>query len=151
MKSESEVVQSCPTLCDPVDYSPPGSSTHGIFQARILEWVAISFSKRSSRQKKEQVQRLWDRSIADLAKEQQKVQCDTMEGDRKRNQKVKSLSRVRLFATLWTVAHQAPPSMGFSRRKYWSGLPFLSPGDIPNPGIKPRYPILQAASLPLRY
>ena len=51
----------------------------------------------------------------------------------------------------WTAAHQAPPSMGFSRQKYWSGLPFLSPGDIPNPGIKPRYPILQAASLPLRY
>ena len=43
-KSESEVAQSCPTLCDPMDCSPPGSSIHGIFQARILEWVAISFS-----------------------------------------------------------------------------------------------------------
>ena len=47
-ESESEVAQSCPTLCDPMDYSLPGSSVHGIFQARILEWVAISFSRRSS-------------------------------------------------------------------------------------------------------
>ena len=58
--------------------------------------------------------------------------------------KVKSLIRVRLFATPWTVAHQAPPSMGFSRQEYWSGLPFLSPGDLPNPGIEPRSPALQA-------
>ena len=48
-ESESEVAQSCPTLCDPVDCSPPGSSAHGILQARILEWVAISFSRGSSR------------------------------------------------------------------------------------------------------
>ena len=51
--------------------------------------------------------------------------------------KVKSLSHVRLFATPGTVAHQAPPSMGFSRREYWSGLPLPSPGDLPKPGIKP--------------
>ena len=51
--------------------------------------------------------------------------------------KVKLLSRVRLFATLWTVAHQAPPSMGFSRQEYWSGLPFLSPGDLPTQGLNP--------------
>ena len=49
--------------------------------------------------------------------------------------KVKSLSRVRLFVTLWTVAHQAPPPMGFSRQEYWSGLPFPSPGDLPDPGM----------------
>ena len=61
--------------------------------------------------------------------------------------KVKSLSRVRLFATLWTVAHQAPPSMGFSRRKYWSGLPFPSPGDLPDPGIECRPPTLRADTL----
>ena len=61
---------------------------------------------------------------------------------------VKSLSRVRLFATPWTVAYQAPPSMGFSRQEYWSGLPFPSPGDLPNPGIKPRSPALQADALP---
>ena len=53
---------------------------------------------------------------------------------------VKSLSRVQLFETPWTVAYQAPPSMGFSRQGYWSGLPFPSPGDLPNPGIEPRSP-----------
>ena len=61
--------------------------------------------------------------------------------------KVKSLSRVRLFATLWTVAHQALPSMGFSSQEYWSGLPFPSPGDIPDPGIEPGSPALQADAL----
>ena len=61
---------------------------------------------------------------------------------------MKSLSRVQLFGTPWTVAHQAPPSMGFSRREYWSGLPSPSPGELPNPGIKPRSPILQADALP---
>ena len=62
--------------------------------------------------------------------------------------KVKSLNRVRLFATLWTVAYQASPSMGFSRQEYQSGLPFPSPGDLPNPGIEPRSPALQADALP---
>ena len=52
--------------------------------------------------------------------------------------KVKSLSRVQLFATPWTVAYQAPQTMGFSRQGYWSGLPFPSPGDLPNPAIEPR-------------
>ena len=58
--------------------------------------------------------------------------------------KVKLLSRVRLFATPWTVAHEAPPSMGFSRQEYWRGLPFPSPGDLPDPRIEPRSPSLQA-------
>ena len=62
--------------------------------------------------------------------------------------KVKSLSRVRFFATLWTVAHQAPPSMGFSRREYWSGLSFPSLEDLLDPGIEPRSPALQADALP---
>ena len=61
--------------------------------------------------------------------------------------KVKSLSRVRLFVTPWTVAHQAPPSMGFSRQEYWSGLPFPSSGDLPDPGIEPRSPALRADAL----
>ena len=61
--------------------------------------------------------------------------------------KVKLFSRVRLFATLWTIAHQAPPSMGFSRQEYRSGLPFPSPEDLPDPGIKPRSPTLQADAL----
>ena len=61
--------------------------------------------------------------------------------------KVKLLSRVRLFATPWTVAHQAPQSVGFSRQEYWNRLPFPSPGDLPNPGIEPRSPALQADTL----
>ena len=62
--------------------------------------------------------------------------------------KVKSLSSGWLFATPWTIAHQAPPSIGFSRQEYWSGWPFPSPGDLPNPGIKPGSPTLQTDALP---
>ena len=72
-------LQSCPTLCDPIDGSPPGSAIPGILQARTLEWVAISFSN------------AWKWKV-----------------------KMKSLCRVRLLATPWTAAYQAPPSMGFS-------------------------------------
>ena len=61
---------------------------------------------------------------------------------------MKLLSRVQLFATPWTVACQAPQSMGFFKQGYWSGLPFPSPGDLPNPGIEPGSPTLQADSLP---
>ena len=60
------------------------------------------------------------------------------------------LSSVWLFATLWSAARQAPLSMGFSRQEYWRGLPFPSPGDLPDPGIKPKSPALQVDSLPLR-
>ena len=86
--------QSCPTLCYPIDGSPPGSPVPGILQARTLEWVAISFSN------------AW-----------------------KRNMKVKSLSRVRLLATPWTAAYQAPLSIGFARQAYWSGVTLPSPFD----------------------
>ena len=85
-------LQSCPTLCNPIDGSPPGSPVPGILQARTLEWVAISFSSA-----------------------------------RKWKVKVKSLSRVWPLATPWTAAHQAPPSMGFSRQQYWSGVPLPFP------------------------
>ena len=61
---------------------------------------------------------------------------------------VAALDHARFFATPWTVAHQAPLSMGFSRQQYWSGLPFHPPGDLPDPGFKPESPALQAASLP---
>ena len=61
--------------------------------------------------------------------------------------KVKLLSHVLLFPTPWTVAYQAPPSMAFSRQEYWRGLPFPSPGDLPNTGIEPRSPALQADAL----
>ena len=61
--------------------------------------------------------------------------------------KAKSLSRVRLFATPWAITYQAPPSMGFSRQEYWSGLPFPSPGELPDPGIEPGSPAFQADDL----
>ena len=63
------------------------------------------------------------------------------------NWKVKSLGCVQLLAIPWTVDYQAPPPMGFSRQEYWSGLPFPSPGDLPNPGIEPRCPTLEADAL----
>ena len=62
--------------------------------------------------------------------------------------KVKSLSHVQLFVTPWAVAYQAPQSVEFSRQEYWSGSPFPSPGDLPNPGIEPGSPALQADALP---
>ena len=61
---------------------------------------------------------------------------------------VKLLSRVQLFVIPWTAAYQAPPSMGFSRQECWSGLPFPSPGDLPDPGIEPGSPTLQTDALP---
>ena len=81
-------LQSCPTLCDSIDGSPPGSPVPGILKARTLEWVAISFSSE------------WKWKV-----------------------KVKSLSCARLLATPWTAAYQAPPSIGFCRQAYWSGVP----------------------------
>ena len=88
-------LQSCPTLCDPIDGSPPGSPSPGILQARTLEWVAIASSS------------AWKWKV-----------------------KVKSLSHVRLLLTPWTAACQAPPSMGFSRQEYWSGVPLPSPEKV---------------------
>ena len=85
-------LQSCLTLCDPIDGSPQGSPIPGILQARTLEWVAISFSN------------VWKWKV-----------------------KVKSLSRVGLSVTPWIAAYQDPPTMGFSRQKYWSGVPLPSP------------------------
>ena len=87
----AKLLQSCLTLCDPVDGSPPGSPVPGILQARTLEWVAISFSN------------AWKWKV-----------------------KGKSLSRIWLVVTPWTAAYQAPPSMGFSRQEYWSGVPLPS-------------------------
>ena len=84
--------QLCPTLCNPTDGRPPGSPVPGIHQARIPEWVAISFSN------------AWKGKV-----------------------KVKSLIRVQLFPTSWTASHQGPPSMGFSRQEYCSGVPSPSP------------------------
>ena len=70
-----------------------------------------------------------------------------MECEANETVKLKSLSRVRLFATPWMIAYQAPPSMGFSRQEYWNKLPFHSPVDLPDPGIEPSSPTLQADAL----
>ena len=88
-------LQSCPTLCDPIYASSPGSPVPGILQAWTLEWAAISFSN------------AWKWKV-----------------------KVKLLSCVRLLATPWTAAYQAPLSMGFSRQEYWSGVPSPSPDSL---------------------
>ena len=128
------VAQSCPILCDPMDYNPPGSSVHEILQARIPEWVAVLFSRGSSRP------RDWT-EIYHIA-----GRFFTVWAPREAH-KVKSLSRVQPFVTPWTVAYQVPPSMGFSRQEYWSRLPFPSPGDLPNPGIEPRSPTLREAHI----
>ena len=88
----AKLLQSCPTMCDPIDSSPPGSPIPGILQARTLEWVAISSSN------------AWKWKV-----------------------KVKSLSCVRLLATPWTAAYQAPLPMGFSRQECWSWVPLPSP------------------------
>ena len=135
VKVKSEVTQSCPTLCDPMDCSLSGFSIHGIFQARVPEWVSISFSSRSS----------WPRDqtpVSCIA-----GRCFTLSATREAPGIVQSLSCVQLLVTPWTVAHQAPLSMGFSRQEYWSGFPFPSPGDLPNPGIEPRSPALQTDAL----
>ena len=85
--------------------------------------------------------------------DQNRTGCLSRDGERDGSRehqkfKVKSLSHVRLFETPWIVACQAPLFMGFSKLEYWSGLPFPSPGDLPDPGIEPRSPALQADSLP---
>ena len=97
----AKLLQSCPTLCDPIDGSPPGSPVPGILQARTLEWIAISFSN------------AWKWKV-----------------------KGRSLSCVQLFATPWTAAYQAPPSMGFSRQEHWNGVPSPSPAIPLNTGFK---------------
>ena len=91
LAAAAKSLQSCLTLCDPIDSSPLGSPVPGILQARTLEWVAISFSN------------AWKWKV-----------------------KVKLLSHVRLLVTPWTAAYQAPPTMGFSRQEYWSGVPLPS-------------------------
>ena len=139
-----------------MDYSPPGSSVHGISQARILEWIAISFFRESSRPK----DRTRISCIAAAAAAAKSLQlcptlCDPIDGSPpgspvpwtlqartlewvaisfsnawKWKVKVKSLSHVRLLVTPWTAAYQAPLSVGFSRQEYWSGVPLPSPSCI---------------------
>ena len=134
-------LQSWQTLCDPMGCNPPGSFVHGILQARILEWIAMSSSRESS----------W-------ARDGTHVSCIA--------------GRVFTYGATWkryiyihapcfcssVVSYSLRPHglyptrllcpWGFSRQENWSGLPFPSPGDLPNPGIEPRSPASQVDSLP---
>ena len=217
------VAQSCPTLCDPMDGSPPGSSVHGILQAGILEWVAISSSRRPSRPRdwtwvfvisgrfftmwatreapimsvgkvdfscSVTCNSLWPHGLSPPVSSVHGILqtrildwVDIPLGSHSLLQGISLTQgsntclphcRQRLYplnhrgsphcvcarvmslcATPWTVAHQAPLSMGFSRQGYWSGLPCLPPGHLPNPGIQPTSLIspalagISAYSLPL--
>ena len=165
------VTKSCSTLCDHTDCSPPGSCIHGIFQARILQWVAIAFSRVSFQLRDwicisclagrsftieapgKPLSHMWAAAAKSL---QCPILCYPIDGSPpvfavpgilqarilewvaisfssawkwkvKVKSKMKSLSRVWLFMTPWTAAYQAPPSMGFSWQKYWSGVPLPSP------------------------
>ena len=117
--------QSCPTLCHLMDCSLPGYSVYESLQARILEWVVVPSSRGS----------FWPRDptcvpyISCIGGGLVTKSCPTL-------------------ATPWTVACQASLSMGSSRQEYWSGFPFPSTGDLPEPGTEPVSPVLQAQSLP---
>ena len=159
---------SCLILHDPMDYSPPGSFIHGILHARILEWVAIPFSRGSSQSRDRsqvsciagQIFTTW--ATRDLSKTmclhiilnlrgyfefdflffKSMLYLHTLTGVISVMCCAQSLSGVRLFATPHTVALQASLSMEFSRQKYWSELPCPPPGDLPNPGTEPGSPTL---------
>ena len=134
------VTQLCPTLCNPMDYSLPGSSVHGDSPGKNTGVGCYAFLQRIF---------LIQGSNSGLPNCRQILYCLSCQGNpgklasgKPNKHEVKSLSRVRLFATPWTAADQAPQSMGFSRHEYWSGLLFPSPGDLPHPGIKPGSPTL---------
>ena len=135
---------SCLNLCDPMYHSPPGSSVHGILHTRLLEWVTISSSRGSFQPRVPTCVSC----IACTAGRFFIAEPRSLSMSKWVSEWVKSLSRVRLFVTPRTVDYQASPSMGFSRQEHWSGLPFPSPGDLPNLGIEPRSPLLQAVALP---
>ena len=124
----SKLLQSCPTLCMPMDYSPPGSSVHGILQARILEWIGVPSSRGSSQPR--------DRTLISPTLVDGFFATSTIwEAHRRKIHQhnkghiwqVKSLSHVRLFVTQWTIAYKVPLPMECSRQEYWSGFPFPSP------------------------
>ena len=129
VKSESEVAQSCLTLRDSMDCSLPGSSVHGIFQARVLEWVAIAFSTTFSlgMQKKNTGQCL---SLFTLYY----CVCVCVHA--------KSLWSYLTLCDPMDYSLQAPLPVGFSRQVYWSELSCPPPGDLPHPGIEPECPAL---------
>ena len=121
---------------------------HGISLAGIVEWVAISFSRESFQPRDWTCVLCIARKFFTTASWEAPAEEDMPAKGAEDRGKVKSFSHVRLFGTPWTVTYQAPPSMGFSRQECWSGLPFPSPGDLPDTGIEPGFPALQADALP---
>ena len=129
------VAKSCPTLCDPMNCSTPGFPVfHYLleFAQTHAHWVSDTIQPSRPR---------WPPSLPAFNLFQTShcvcmLSCSVMSNS---------------FATPQTVALQAPLSMGFSRQEYWSGLPFPSPGNLPDPGIKPTSPALQVGSLPLSH
>ena len=122
-------------FCDPMDCSPPDSSIHGIFQARILEWVAIFYSRGSSWLR----DRTWVSCVGFFTTEPSGKPIYKIYGVMQNGKLcvcAKSLQSC-LTRVLWTVVPQAPLSMGFSRQESWSGLLCPSPGNLPNPRIEP--------------
>ena len=126
-KCESEVkvkiTQSCPALCDPMDYT-----VHGLLQARILEWVAFPFSRGSSQPRDQtQVSHIVGKFFTSWATRETSVFMGNYMHLCMHACMLSCFSRVLLCATPQTAAHQAPPSLGFSRQEHWNGLPFPSP------------------------
>ena len=126
-------LQSCPTMCNPRDSSPPGSPIPGILQARTLEWVAISFSNVCMHAESLQLcPTLCDPMYSsppgssDHGISRQEYWSGLPFPSPMHACMLSRFSRVQLCATLWTAAHQAPLSTGFSRKEYWSGMPFPS-------------------------
>ena len=111
-------LQSCPTLCDPIDVSPPGSPVPGILQARPLEWVAISFSSAWKWKSESEVTQSCP-SLSDP------MDCSPPGSSIHGIFQARVLSHLQLFVTPWTVACQVPLSMWFSRQEHWTGLHFL--------------------------
>ena len=145
MKGKASVSQQCLTDWDPTDYSPPGSSVHGIHQARVLEWAVMSFSRE-----------------AFPSRDRTQVSCFagrlfTVWGTREAQQRqmwvcAKWFPFLGLSATPWTEALQAPLSKGFSRQEYWSGCHACLQGTFPTQGSNLSLSWLlqrQAGSLPL--
>ena len=158
MKVKSEVAQLCPTLCDSMDCSLPGFFVDEIFLARVLEWVAISFSRGSSWPRdRTQVSCIAGRCFTLWATAASQIHSRCSINICMKEQELFPLrseltgnfpvivkwsevaqSCPTLCKPVDSSLHQAPPSTGFSRQEYWSGLPFPSPRNLLNPGIEPR-------------
>ena len=110
-----------------------------VFDPQPQHWTRGNYTRRQRQKIRPAFSLLYELHLKELLWSHSRLWIHT--------ERVKSLSRVWLFAIPWTVAYQAPLSMEFSRQEYWSGLPFPSPGDLPNPGIEPRSPALQADTL----